>query len=368
MIFGFRVDASIQIGSGHVIRCLTIADALKQKGHTCVFICREHVGHLMDLIHMHGHTIYELNPFKLDSQEYLTEYQKWLGTTEEIDAQQTLVALGHEAIQLDWMVVDHYALSEVWETRIRTMIAKILVIDDLANRKHDADLLLDCGLEYTVNDYQLLNARSAKYLLGAEYALLRPEFSEHRKNQPIRYQKEKEIFKVLINLGGVDKDNLTSKILKIFEEDTLFKHRFDLTIVMGISAPWKEQIIQQAELLPYPSKVLVNVSNMAELMKTHDFAIGAAGSTAWERCCLGLPTIMICMAENQKMIAQNLNNLGAAISIDQQEVEQGLGKILSSLTLSKLEIMSEKARLITQGHGVELLLNQIFAKSQMHVE
>lgn len=364
MIFAFRADASIQIGSGHIIRCLSIADQLKAQGHQCFFISRNHDGNLVDFVTQCGYQTSILENDQENTELLLkTEYQKWLGVSEEYDAEQTanLIATQHQ--QIDWMIVDHYGLSANWEISLKKIAKHILVIDDLANREHDADIILDCGVINSETDYNLLNRSEAKILLGAKYALLRPEFAEYRKKvktNKIAFTTQK--LKLLINLGGVDKDNLTTQILNIIE-NTVFPYEAEFTIIMGLNAPWKSTVIEKAKQLKHSTQVLVNVSNMAELMVNHDLAIGAAGSTAWERCCLGLPTIMICMADNQKMIAKGLHDLGVTISLDQTEIETKLSTVLQGITPPQLREMQRKSMQITEGLGVDLLINEILRKS-----
>nr|WP_174507021.1 UDP-2,4-diacetamido-2,4,6-trideoxy-beta-L-altropyranose hydrolase [Acinetobacter sp. Marseille-Q1620] len=370
MIFGIRADASVEIGSGHIMRCLSIADALIQQGHECFFICRNHVGNLIDFIKKYGYKVFSLeNGDNQVSSEHLTEYQRWLTVTEEFDAKQTLAVIeSRYSFPIDWMIVDHYALSAQWEDIIREKVKNILVIDDLANRTHSTDILLDCGVTNTFESYQDLNNRDAKILLGPKYALLRPEFNQYRRLQEKKIlngnDTQSSLLNILVNLGGVDKDNLTSDIIDVFLK-TSFPYNVGLTIVMGVNAPWKDDVITKASQLSFPCQVLVNVSNMAELMSQSDYAIGAAGSTAWERCCLGLPTVMICMAENQKMIAKDLHELGAAISLDQQQIPTHLAAILIQLDRQKLLKMRKAAFGVTDGTGVQQLLHEIFLKSSI---
>lgn len=360
MKFCFRADASLYIGSGHVIRCLTIADALNKHGHKSYFICRQHPGNLIAFVRERGYTVYVLPEPTLNNSDILSEYQRWLGVTEQQDAQETLEILKEHAI--DWMIVDHYGLSSVWQKIVRQQVKYIAVIDDLANRQHNADIILDCGLANTLADYEKLNRRNASYLIGPKYALLRPEFRRKRlwlEHHPKIYNPKK--LSVLINLGGVDKDNLTGVVLQTLSK-SLQKQSLSVTVVMGVNAPWKDLILEQSKKLPFPNKVLINANNMAELMVEHDLAIGAAGSTAWERCCLGLPTIMICMADNQKMIAKDLHDLGVAISLEQAEINKKLLQALQQLDQERLKRMSQQALNVTNGLGVDLLLQIMFSE------
>ncbi|WP_180105763.1 MULTISPECIES: UDP-2,4-diacetamido-2,4,6-trideoxy-beta-L-altropyranose hydrolase [unclassified Acinetobacter] len=363
MIFAIRADASIQIGSGHIIRCLSIADQLKAQGHQCFFISRNHDGNLVDFVTQRGYQTFILENDQENTELLLnTEYQKWLGVSEVYDAEQTVSLITAQYQKIDWVIVDHYGLSTKWETSLKKIAKHILVIDDLANREHDADIILDCGMFHVERDYTLLNKFKAKILVGPKYALLRPEFAEYRKKVKTNQTAFTTPLKLLINLGGVDKDNLTTQILNIIE-NTVCPYEVELTIIMGLNAPWKSTVIERAKQLKHSTQVLVNVSNMAELMVNHDLAIGAAGSTAWERCCLGLPTIMICMADNQKMIAKGLHDLGVTISLDQTEIKTKLSIVLQKIKPAQLREMQRKSMQITEGLGVNLLINEILRKS-----
>ena len=365
MLFGFRADASFEIGSGHIIRCLTLAHALKLAGHDCFFICRNHTGNLIDYLRASNWKVLELSSPKVSEPPKTSEsneYQKWLGVTQADDVQDTLNALSSQHIhQMDWLIVDHYALSAEWENGLRDVAAKILVIDDLANRDHDADIVLDCGLSHTPEHYQQLNKRPVNALTGPHYALLRPEFARLR--QQLRQSlPPAATLKILINLGGVDKDDCTSVILNILAKSQL-PYPITTTVVMGLNAPHKDKVMGLAKTLPFHSEVKVNVSNMGTLMTQHDLAIGAAGSTAWERCCLGLPSIIVCLAANQEMIATELHRSGAAISLCLKDIDTHLEPILQSINPPKLVQMQKAALLITEGLGVERLMKHMQASA-----
>jgi UDP-2,4-diacetamido-2,4,6-trideoxy-beta-L-altropyranose hydrolase len=360
MKFCFRADASLHIGSGHVIRCLTIADALAEQRHESYFICRQHQGNLIEFVRQRGYTVYVLPESTLKNSDSLSEYQRWLGVTEQQDAQETLAILKEQPA--DWMIVDHYGLSIVWQGLVRQQVEHIVAIDDLANRRHDANIILDCGLANTPEDYAKLNNRKGLYLTGPSYALLRPEFRTKRLwlEQHLKSYNHKNL-RILVNLGGIDKDNLTGTVLEILSRSQQRQH-LSVTVVMGINAPWKKSVVELSKKLPFHSTVLINTNNMADLMVEHDLAIGAAGSTAWERCCLGLPTIMICMADNQKMIAKYLHDLGVSISLDQTELNEKLLMALQQFNQVQLSAMHQKALSVTEGLGADLLLKAIFSK------
>jgi len=357
----FRVDASIQMGTGHVMRCLTLADALKNQGAECYFICREHPGNLIGLIIQRGHHVEALPYIDISQQSNLQSYMldlahaSWLGTTQKEDS--SLCVSIVKALQPDWLIVDHYALDVRWEEEFRPYCKRLMVIDDLADRQHDCDLLLDQTFGRDLKDYKPRVPPSCEILCGTEYALLRPEFSQWR-GYSLKRRENSELQHLLINLGGVDKDNITTQILIALKQSSL-PSELKITVVMGGTAPWIKEVCQQAKDMPWITEVVVGVNNMAELMAKSDLAIGAAGSTSWERCCLGLPSIMIVLADNQNMIANDLYNWGAAISIQQKEVEHNLLLILDQISTSQLKLMQSKALQVTDGLGVKILLNYI---------
>ncbi|MFH0934731.1 MAG: UDP-2,4-diacetamido-2,4,6-trideoxy-beta-L-altropyranose hydrolase, partial [Pseudomonadota bacterium] len=292
-----RTDASLDIGTGHVMRCLTLAEALREQGASCRFVCRAHPGNLIDLIRQRGFVVHSL-PSDPDWQPRSTEpaHAAWLGADWQADAEQTKVSAGGTAI--DWLIVDHYALDGRWESALRGHSGKIMVIDDLADRVHDCDLLLDQNLGRNAEDYAALVPGGCTLLVGAKYALLRPEFSAQREYSLAR-RSAPQLKHLLITMGGVDKDDVTGKVLDALRVCTL-PADCRISVVMGPHAPWLAQVRERAANMPWPTMVLVNISDMARLMADSDLAIGAAGCTSWERCCLGLPSLMMVLADNQR--------------------------------------------------------------------
>lgn len=358
----FRCDASLQIGTGHVMRCLTLADALAENGAECHFICREHKGNLLDLIQQRGYQAYSLPvESELQSQkEDKTElaHAAWLGASQQQDA--LLCATLLQGLQPDWLIVDHYALDKYWEAKLRSHCKRIMVIDDLADRYHDCDLLLDQTFGRDIKDYIQWSPKHCQLLCGANYALLRPEFSQWREYS-LERRKSGQFEHLLINLGGVDKDNITTKVLKGLQNSGL-PDCCKITVVMGSTAPWVHLVQEQAALMQWQTEVKTGVNNMAELMANSDLAIGAAGSTSWERCCLGLPTIMLVLAENQQSIANNLEQAYAAhvASVDTFSDLSIINKVnclvSSSLILKK---MSQASADIINGLGATLVANEM---------
>ena len=358
----FRCDASIQIGSGHVMRCLTLADELSRQGAESFFICRQHDGSLIEILQQRGYQVYTLpleHGLVIESESKATlAHADWLASTQHRDAELSISIV--KAIQPDWLIVDHYALDENWEKRLKPYCKKLMIIDDLADRKHDCDVLLDQNFGRDPQDYATYVNKDCKLLCGSNYALLRPEFAVWRSYSLERRQHNK-LASILINLGGVDKDNMTTKILKALQNKSL-PDSCSITIVMGSTSPWIEAVKQQAAVMQWRTVVKVGIDNMAELMANSDLAIGAAGSTSWERCCLGLPTIMLVLADNQQIIASALEAVGAARTFDINILEAeplAFDQVIKSV-VPKMKEMSRATSKVNDGLGALRLSRFLF--------
>lgn len=365
----FRADASLQMGTGHIMRCLTLADALKAKGAECQFICREHTGNLIEHIRNKGYNVHAL-PHTSHAEASLPANKEghlasmhlahahWLGTTQEQDAGECSAMLNE--LQPDWLILDHYALDASWEVALKPYYRKLMVIDDLADRRHQCDLLLDQTFGRHPQDYEPWVPSNCNLLCGSQYALLRPEFSALRVYSLERRQNP-QLEHLLITMGGVDKDNATGQVLEALRHCAL-PADCRITVVMGSSAPWLTEVRQQAKQLPWPTEVRVNVCDMAQLMADSDLAIGAAGATSWERCCLGLPTMMLVLAENQQQIARGLERAGAALVLKSlQQIIEWLPQVLMCMMLSSARrvAMSHAASRIVDGSGMATVISHL---------
>lgn len=352
----FRVDASLSIGTGHAMRCLTLADALRERGAECHFLCREHPGHLIEAIRSRGFQVDTLpmSPESVAPEEVSPlAHAAWLGTSWQDDARQCRGIL--KRLAPDWLVVDHYALDKRWEEALLPQDCRLLVIDDLADRAHCADVLLDQNLGRQTDDYAGLVPDHCTRLIGPRFALLRPEFARLRESSLAR-RATPLLKQLLITMGGVDKDNATGQVLDALKQVDL-PGDCRISVVMGRNAPWLSQVKAQSASMPWPTDVVVNVSDMAERMAQADLAIGAAGSTSWERCCLGLPTLMVVLAENQLEAGQALQVAGAAVLIKgSDEICLALPDALCAVLVPQsLQAMSRAAASITDGQGLSLV-------------
>jgi UDP-2,4-diacetamido-2,4,6-trideoxy-beta-L-altropyranose hydrolase len=298
------------------MRCLTLAEELRDVGAVVRFVSRDHPGNLNGLIRDKGFQCFELPPAKeINENPYDTrsEYASWLGVSQQQDGKETIEAL--RGIRPDWLIVDHYGLDEEWEKLMRPHVNKIMVIDDLADRRHDCDLLLDQN--YFINGekrYDDLVPHSCTKLLGPKYALLRKEFRKARKNLSLR---SGEVKRVLVFFGGTDPDNITRLAIEALSNPDLLHLQVD--VVIGAQNPNRVAVEKVIQDRPGTS-LHIQASNMAQLMSKADLAIGAGGSATWERLYLGLPSIVIPIAKNQIPSAKDLCHVGAIISLRGDEI------------------------------------------------
>ena len=350
MKIAIRVDASISIGLGHLMRCITLANEFRNLNAQVCFICRSHTRHTTERIIQEGYQLSILPSGIKEENNKLGAQEEPPGRYWEIDLVQTKAVLNKQ--QFDWLIVDHYELGHFWETGMRQLTKRIMVIDDLADRKHDCDLLLDQTYNRNKKEYINKTPKECKLLTGSQFALIRPEFKSLRKYSLNRRNKIK-IENLLISLGGVDNTNATSEVLKALRESSL-PDSCRITILMGADAPWLNVVRKIAGEIPWPTKIEVDSDNVAKLMADSDLSIGAAGSSAWERCCLGLPTIMVVLADNQNDIARGLDAAQAVIQINKiSELNDSINMLIKQPEM--LENLSSKASTITDGNGVKMV-------------
>jgi UDP-2,4-diacetamido-2,4,6-trideoxy-beta-L-altropyranose hydrolase len=353
MNFAFRVDASQQIGTGHLMRCLTLADALSQRGTHIRFISRQLPEYLQDMLWERG---YELMMLESPENEKIDDlaHAHWLGTTQQGDAEEVWQLLSDRT--WDWLVVDHYSLDARWESTVRQTVKKILVIDDIADRQHDCDILLDQNF-YADMDTRYIGKvpEHCRLLLGPRYALLRGEFRQFReqvkpRNVPVK--------RIIVFFGGVDADNYTGKTIDALV--SLGMKELHVDVVVGKQHPYREHI--ESICLQYNFGCHVQTNRMAELMAAADLSIGAGGSATWERCCLGLPTIAFCTADNQFKQIIDAASEGLIYAPDNKnEFTNVFKRHLLALMENNclLRSISEKAIQAVDGRGVLRLISKM---------
>ena len=357
-----RADASLVIGSGHVMRCLTLAEVLRTAGHTVAFICRVHDGHLSAVIAQAGFEVLMLTKPVASAFAQNTDtpyaHSAWLGVSEAKDFADCQPILADQ--QPDWLIIDHYAIGKPWQQNARQALpyAKILVIDDLADRAHDCDVLLDQNFGRQIGDYQNLVPSNCRLLLGTRYALLRDEFRQWREKSLSRRKHRTKANTILVNLGGVDQDNITLKILQCLNDCMDHSKALNVTVVMGKTAPHSASVQAFAKTAAFDCQVIINAHNMAELMAQADIAIGAAGSTTWERCCLGLPSVLLVLADNQRHIAAALQQARVVAVCAREQLADDLPDALAQV-LNDYAALSRRAAALVDGRGATRVVNAI---------
>lgn len=304
-----RADASVAMGHGHVVRCLTLADAIRAQAPDIriVFVCRAHAGHLRDLIGRRGYACRML-PEPPESPVAGDEHERWLGVSAERDLRETvevLAGLGGP----DLVVVDHYALDADWEAEIAAQGAAVAVVDDLADRPHAADLLLDQSLGHPADAYAGLVPARCRCLLGPAYALLRPAFAARREDALARRARSDAVARVLVAPGGTDTGDLAGRAL---EAAATHAPDVNVDVVLGSAAPRLDVLRSAAAEAPDRIRLHVDTDEMPALMAAADIAVGSCGMTAWERCSLGLPALAVVDGANQAGNAEGLAAAGAA--------------------------------------------------------
>lgn len=332
-----RVDASVNIGSGHLMRCLVLADALREHGAECHFICRELADGLPELIHAHGH-IAHLLPARHSGTQLATDCA--------VDAERTCMVL--EALQPDWLIVDHYELGQEWERHIRRSVGRLMAIDDIG-RPHLCDLLLDQNFPNAAHRCYAGSTNSdALLLLGPQFALVRPEFATLRSEALSR--RDGSLRRLLVSMGGSDPEDETSKVLTGLSARGPSQCVVD--VVVGVANPNRRAVESACTNLPN-ARLHVQTSKMAELMTAADCAFTAGGSTSWERCCLGLPALVTVVSSDQLAIAEALAEAGAHILMgwNSQLTSDDYAAALGRITAVRLREISASAAEICDGRG-----------------
>ena len=326
------------------MRCLTLAALLGKAGANISFISRAMPNGVSQRIGAH-YPLHTLPPATTDEQQ---------------DASASSRVLRDLGI-IDWLISDNYALGSQWESAMRSHTRKIMVIDDLANRLHDCDILLDQNLCLNFETrYDALLPVTARKFLGPKYALLRPEFYEAQAQQRVR---DGRVRRILVSFGGGDASDETAKALKAI----LLLDRSDVAfeVVAGNANPNADALAQSCRKLPNVN-FHRETANMAALMAAADLAIGACGTITWERCFLGLPAVTLVLAENQRPICEAVSATGAVLNLGWREkaTAEDIAEAIAGLIDSPDQIMkmSQAARNIMRNNGTNELLSAILKR------
>ena len=344
--FAFRVDASLEIGYGHIMRCLTMANELSNRSCKSFFICTKLDKNLSSQIKAMGHEVFEI------SKGYNNEFES------EIDCISTQKII--DSLNIDWLILDHYLIDHKWEECFSISGVKIMVIDDLANRKHLCNILLDCNLGKTPESYHQLVPTKSRVLCGAKYSIVRDEFLLARnKSLSIRSNK-KELRNILINIGASDPANLTEDVLKKLSSNKYIK-QFSISVILSSISPHLDSISSVISDLGLTVKIFHDVKNMSNILLEQDLVIGSVGVSAWERCVMGVPSISLVAANNQLDGAKALHNSGATIVIDQSfnnnfSLHDAIDFYMNKKNLVSASKLSAK---LVDGNGIKRIMSLI---------
>lgn len=290
MITLLRADATPESGTGHVMRCAALGLRLKRRGAQLHFASASPPSALSAWLGERGFVVHPLTGIASgDGQADLAQCQ----------------AVARQLGGVDLLVVDHYGLGLDWEKGMRPVARRILAIDDLADRDHDCDVLLDQNLRYDAEHrYTGRIPSNARQFIGPRFALLRPEFDD----PSLVRTRDGKVERVLVFFGGTDPGNQSLKVVDALS--LLGASAPTATIVLGPAHP--DRALVHSAAAGMPSVTIVDATNeMGRLMQQADLALGACGIAAWERCLLGLPSIVVVTAENQREDAEILRDLGA---------------------------------------------------------
>lgn len=368
----FRLDCSSITGSGHLMRCLTLADAVARRGGCCVFAVCNLPKAFIPRVKRFGHRLIFLRPNKSEYSESSTRlaHAGWLSMSPEDDAAEVLQVVSKEGLLssapgcskrlFDAVIVDHYALDCRWETPIRQIARCVIAIDDLADRVHDCDLLLDQNPGRDLGSYSELIPEGALCLAGPRFALLRSEFFNLRA-ESIECRKSAVQLHGLVSLGGVDVANLTGACLSALTTCSL-PLGSRLTVILGAQCPHVEAIRAQAAAFPWPVEVVVDSNQMAKHMAAADWAVGAAGISALERCCMGLPSLTLIVADNQISGARVLERSETAVVLPYPILAHELSDVFRDGMRRLFEhasLLSERSASLCDGLGTERVVKEI---------
>lgn len=331
------------------MRCLSLADGLRNTGWQTFFISRQMPAAFQAMLQDRGHEFCTLPDGAPSPDNDELSHSHWLGTSQSRDSLDTIRALSGRS--WNWLVVDHYALDARWESALRQCVDRILVIDDLADRSHDCDILLDQNLVTAMNSrYDGKVPSNCRLLLGPRFALLKKEFANLHESARRRSGSARRI---LILMGGADMSNQTEKVVRAISE--FAEIQFDVDVVVGLEHPKIEDVKLLCE--QHGFRCHVQPSNVAALMEGADISIGACGTTTWERCCLGVPTICMTLAANQVAIAEGVASYGAALhlgdaaNVSEGDVSRALRRLIDEPDL--LMSLSSTSLALVDGKGVE---------------
>ena len=351
-----RVDSGIETGIGHMMRCFALAEILKDMDFEVNFISKKLNGNICDFIIKNGYKVHSIPSNNQNEKTNKFSTNDIKKKIVENDALETMKIIIKNNDKSPWILVDHRDLDIQWETILRECVERIIVIDDLANKKHDCDLLIDQNLYEQMNKrYINLVSKNCKKLLGPKYALLRPEFYELRNNL---IKNKNQLRNILISFGSSDPSNETCKVLEAIKILNIKNLKVD--VVVSSINQHKEKIKDICSSIPNAT-FHCDVDKIGGLMYKADLAIGAGGSTTWERCCLGLPSIVSILSDDQQECTETMGEKGYIINLGWAKnlTAKDYVEKIKNINISKLQTISKLGLEIVDGKGCLRVANAI---------
>jgi UDP-2,4-diacetamido-2,4,6-trideoxy-beta-L-altropyranose hydrolase len=350
----FRVDSSKKIGAGHLSRCITLAEELINRGASVQFICREHEGNLIALLQNRDIATVVL-PMITNADDNNGLYHEWLGATEKQDSQETLSVIGETSP--DWLIIDHYSISRKWQVKIKEQVKNILVIDDLIDKPQYCDALLNQNFIIDGKfKYKDLVAESCDLLLGTDYSLLKPGYLATRNTLK---ERNNSVERVLIFFTAGDDAGET---LKAMQGVNQCENVHYVDVVVGLNNQYKIEIENYCAEKNWFYHCQIDY--MYDLIAEADLVIGACGASTWERCALGAATVCVIMAENQRKVAEELQNkevlhcLGWFESVTAETYYQAI----NTMCITELKKMSKNSLQLVDAKGASRVANYLLSK------
>lgn len=355
------MDSGTNIGIGHVMRCLALVENMKKRFNNVLFISNQIPGNLSSFIENKGYRVYNIQGYTHIEEKKL--HPKSIKKRIENDVIQCIKIINNYRNDENWVLVDHYGIDHNWENKIYDHIKKMIVIDDLANRKHNCDVLIDQNFYKNMeNRYKKLTPKNCIQLIGPKYTLLRQEFRIARNNVKTR----EKLQRILVSFGGSDITNETYKVLQALKSLDL---KYKIDVVVGSANSNKNSIKHLCSNMK-STYFHHNSNKIAKLMLIADLSIGGGGSMTWERCCLGLPTIVSILSENQRQLIKDLSKIGCVINLGQSDHlnSEDYVNALKTINSKTLQKMSKKCFALVDGNGVIRVANKIFQRKSKNLK
>ena len=353
-----RADATSLIGVGHFARCLNLAKKLEKRGVSITFLSRNLPKNMAKQAIYAGCRVIDLYPAHDGRPQLADDYGSWLGVTQEEDFFQCMEYVNETSNC--FFIIDHYGVNDEWLAHARFAGAKVMIFDDLAERKLDVDIVVNQNLGWTNEHYVDLIGPNTNLLLGPKYAVLSENYFQERLCTHRKFD-EHGALRVLISLGGSDPNNVSEKIARcLISLD--FSSDFLVSIAVGPLNRNLDALSDLAFSAKGKVKLFVGQDSLVNVYSENDIAIGAVGGSSWERCCLGLPTILVPVADNQLPAAHALQEVGAGITVDykDEQFEFALKCALETIcNKSVRQEMSLNSMKICDGQGADRLAKKL---------